>query len=158
MRKFILTCGRLGHLPLAPGTFGTLPAVALFLFASKTPVADLIIAGVLLGACEASLAWGQWAQGEFNSKDPRPFVLDEFAGYLVAVLFLGAGHILLKAIIAFFAFRFLDVVKPFPARRLEALPGGWGILLDDLAAGVYANVAVRVALYFLHTRGWLSVV
>jgi len=158
MRKFICTCGYLGCLPLAPGTYGTLPAVVLFVFAAKTPWPDVLLGVALLAACWACIAFGKWAQVEFGTKDPRAFVLDEFAGYLVAVICLGSGLIVWKAGLAFIAFRFFDVVKPFPARRLEALPEGWGILLDDLMAGVYANIAVRVALYCLQAKGILVAV
>jgi len=158
MRKFIVTCGYLGYLPLVPGTFGTLPAVALFFLAAQTPLPDLIIAAVLLCACVAAVAFGKGAQGDFGTEDPRPFVLDEFAGYLVTVLCLGSGGFVWKAVLAFVAFRFFDVVKPFPARRLEALPGGWGILLDDIMAGIYANIAVRIALHYLRAKGFLPVV
>jgi phosphatidylglycerophosphatase A len=156
MRKLICTCCYLGYLPLAPGTFGTLPAVALFVLAAKTRVPDVLIGAALVGACAASVWLGKWAQEEFGKKDPQPFVLDEFAGYLLAVLFLGSGHIVWKAAIAFLAFRLFDVVKPFPARRLESAPAGWGILLDDLMAGVYANFTTRIVLYLLAAKGMLG--
>jgi len=158
MRRFIVTCGYLGYLPLAPGTFGTLPAVALYLLAARTPLTDVIIAAALLCSCAAAVAFGRQAQADFGKEDPRPFVLDEFAGYLVAVLFLGSGLIVWKAVLAFVAFRLFDVVKPFPARRLESLPGGWGILMDDIMAGIYANIAMRVVLYCLLAKGVLRVV
>ena len=157
MWKFIVTCGYLGYLPLVPGTFGTLPAVGLFLLAAKGPFPDLILAGALAASCAGCVILGKRAQQGFGAEDPRPFVLDEFAGYLVAVMFLGHGYVIWKAaLVAFIAFRAFDVVKPFPARRLEALPGGWGILLDDIMAGVYANVATRIALYLLVAKGLLA--
>lgn len=127
--------------------------MGLFLLATQTPAREVIVAVVLALSCAASVALGHWAQAEWHNEDPRPFVLDEFAGYLVAVLFLGQGGIVWKAVLAFAAFRFFDVVKPFPARRLERLPAGWGILLDDIVAGVYANIAVRVAVVLLGAKG-----
>lgn len=149
LHKFFATCGYLGFLPWMPGTFGTLPAMGLFLLATHTPMTESILAVVLLCSCGGCVVLGRWGQQAFGSEDPRPFVLDEFAGYLAAVLFLGGGLIIWKAGLAFLAFRFFDIVKPYPARRLEKLPGGWGILLDDLVAGFYANILVRVVLYYL---------
>jgi phosphatidylglycerophosphatase A len=90
-----------------------------------------------------------WAIKEFGNKDPGKFVLDEAAGICLTILFLpmrtgwGAGIALAAA---FVAFRIFDITKPPPARQLEGLPMGWGILMDDLAAGVYANLVCQVVL------------
>ena len=77
--------------------------------------------------------------------DPGPVVIDEALGYLVTVAWL--PQTLSTAVVAFFLFRFLDIVKPPPARQSERLPGGWGIMADDLIAGVYGNLLIRAAAY-----------
>jgi len=136
-----------GYSPLIPGTVGTLPAVALFLVIAKTVPIDhqtWAIAACLLIACLLSILLGPWAQRYWGRKDPRQFVLDEVAGFFVTVLLFRMPDPLQTTLWAFVATRFFDIVKPFPARRLENLPGGWGILLDDLAASLYAAGALHV--------------
>ena len=81
--------------------------------------------------------------------DPGPVVIDELVGYLVSVAFL--PHSIWIAVAGFFLFRAFDIVKPPPARRLERLPGGWGIVLDDVAAGVYCQLVMWAAII---VGGW----
>lgn len=76
-----------------------------------------------------------------NQEDPGPVVIDEAAGYLFAVAFLPHGPV--TAIAGFLVFRALDILKPPPARQLERLPGGWGIVLDDIAAGLLSQLLLR---------------
>ena len=146
MRKFIVTAGYLGLWPIAPGTAGSLLGVVLYLLATRTPCPEALNVGFLLLFCGLSIWLCPWAEEHYGKKDPSPFVIDEVAGYFVAVLFLPAAPIALKAGAAFVLARFFDVVKPPPCRWLERLPSGWGILLDDLAASVYANVVLQVGL------------
>lgn len=89
-------------------------------------------------AGRAALQWGE---------DPRPVVVDEGVGFLFAVALLppGAG----TALAGFLVFRVLDIVKPPPARQLEALPGGWGIVADDVVAGLYSNAVIRSASHWV---------
>lgn len=125
---------------MAPGTFGTLLGVALaWLAASDLWIAAAAAAVTLLGVPLAA-----YAERREGRKDPGSFVLDEVAGYLVAVLYLPPGWTVLG--LAFVAFRLFDIAKPWPVRSLERLSGGWGVMLDDLAAGVYANLLVRLVL------------
>jgi phosphatidylglycerophosphatase A len=84
------------------------------------------------------------AAGQFGRKDPGPVVIDEVAGQLVTLAFTGAG--LGGAFAGFLLFRLFDIIKPWPANRFEALPGGTGIVADDLMAGVYANLILQVAI------------
>jgi phosphatidylglycerophosphatase A len=77
--------------------------------------------------------------------DPGPVVIDEVHGMLVTLLFLSVN--VTGAIVGFVLFRVFDVLKPFPANRAERLPGGWGIMLDDALAGVYAHLVLRLAIY-----------
>jgi len=147
IKELLATSCGLGYAPVASGTFGTLGGVALAaLFGWTWPEHYLWLCLVTA----AVLTWigtpiGNWAEKRYGRKDPGEFVLDEVAGYLVAVAwgtFLGWPQL----IAAFFAFRLTDIVKPAPARQMEKLPGGLGIMLDDIIAGLWA-LAIMVALY-----------
>ena len=143
-----------GYSPIIPGTFGTLPSVVLFILIARYVTPDLqtlVIATVLILACLLSILLAPWAERQWGRKDPRRFVLDEVAGYFLTVLLVWPfvaiqepKSIMVFAGMAFVATRFFDIVKPFPARRLEKLPQGWGILLDDLAASLYAAALLHV--------------
>ena len=98
------------------------------------------------------LAVAVWIAGEaekiFNKKDSGLIVIDEMAGFLVTLY--GIPLTGVSLLVGFLLFRLMDITKPFPIRRLEkALPSGWGIVGDDVLAGVYANVALRAVMLFL---------
>ncbi len=99
----------------------------------------VLLVASAIGVYSAGRAAPEWG------KDPGQVVVDEGVGFLFAVAFLppGAG----TAIAGFFVFRVLDIVKPPPARQLEALPRGWGIVADDVVAGLYSNVVIRSSAY-----------
>jgi len=151
LRAALVSSGGLGYAPFASGTFGTLGgvAVALALIHVAVPrwgwhfgLAAAVAAAVVL---VVGIALGGWAERWYGFKDPKPFVLDEVLGYLIAVLRIKDGvPEVRELLLAFFAFRLFDVVKPWPARRLEFLPKGVGIMLDDLVAGLYALALVVV--------------
>ena len=131
-----------GYSPLAPGTAGSAVGLLLYwpLSALGVPVAVAATALVsLLGVWAATRVARQ-----VGREDPGLVVVDEIVGQWVSLLFLPWTPGV--AILGFFAFRAMDIVKPWPARQLEHLPGGWGIMADDLMAGVYANLLLRVAL------------
>ena len=145
MRKVLVSAGGLGYLPIAPGTWGSLAGLAMFLLVGRSGsllltsvvvLAALILCGVL------NVVLGSWACSYYGSKDPRHVVIDEVAGYLLAVLLLPIDGVNLyySAACAFIVFRVFDIVKPPPARRFERFSAGWGILADDLVAGLYANL------------------
>lgn len=131
-----------GYVPIAPGTLGTLVAVPLgYLLSLLGP-----LEGVLFIAAFAGLA--VWVSGEgekvFQRKDPGLIVIDEMAGFLVTLFLISWSW--KNVVTGFFLFRLMDIVKPFPIRRLESKwPGGWGVVGDDVLAGVYANVILRFA-------------
>lgn len=158
MRKFIVTCGYLGTLPIAGGTYGSAFAAAVWLaLVCWTPISPFMFLAPLIVLSSLLSIWlCPWAEREFGRKDPQAFVLDELAGQWVALLFMPSGipPIWLGGA-SFFLFRVFDVAKPFPIRRLERLPAGWGILADDLLAGVYANVALHAAAWGLLALGWI---
>ena len=84
---------------------------------------------------------GSRAERIWRIKDPQPVVIDEIVGMWISLLLIPPETIYILA--AFVLFRLFDVIKPFPARQAELLPGGWGIMLDDLFAGIYANIGVH---------------
>ncbi len=131
-----------GYAPFAPGSLGSLPGLLLAWGLFRGGGAWAVVAGLVVVT-----AAGAWAADRFaaarGERDPQVVVVDEIAGQMTALLFLVPTPGSLLA--AFVAFRALDVLKPFPARRLEALAGGSGIMADDLAAGVYANLLLQAA-------------
>ena len=151
MRRLIITFFYTGMSPVAPGTVGSLAAsavlYALLIFGPSLNWQPVLLTGLLL-ACVFSVALGKWAVRRYHRKDPQMFVLDEVAGICLTNLFLpiSGPHGLTTIAIAFVAFRIFDIIKPPPARQLETLPAGWGILLDDLAAAVYANLLCQIVL------------
>lgn len=154
LRLFIVTCGFLGCSPFAPGTVGTLGGVAIAwaLMGTGTwfPVWALLISAVLYAI---GRPLGDWAEQYAGKKDPGIYVLDEVIGYLVTILWIDAPS-LMTLVVAFFVFRFFDVLKPPLARRAESLPGGDGILLDDVVAGLHGLVLMIVARLVLPDLGW----
>ena len=154
LRLFIVSCGFLGCSPFAPGTVGTLGGVAIAwaLMGTGTwfPVWALLISAVLYAI---GRPLGDWAEQYAGKKDPGIYVLDEVIGYLVTILWIDAPS-LMTLVVAFFVFRFFDVLKPPLARRAESLPGGDGILLDDVVAGLHGLVLMIVARLVLPDLGW----
>ena len=138
-----IACGfGLGFTPLAPGTAGTLVLALLLRLmpAISTPVEvafalSVTIVGVYL--CHHA--------EKLLGRDAGSIVWDEFAGFLVAIVAL--PHSWTAFALAFAFFRLFDIAKPFPIGASQRLEGGWGVVADDLLAGVYANIAVRVVLY-----------
>jgi phosphatidylglycerophosphatase A len=134
---FIATCAYVGYAPVAPGTFGSAIGLAVFYVVRHQRSTTVEVAAIV-----ALAAVGLWsateAEHHFGGIDPGPVVFDEVVGMLITLAFIPVN--MAGAIVAFLIFRFLDVVKPWPARRLEQLPGGFGVVLDDMMAGVYGNV------------------
>ncbi|MFP4175803.1 MAG: phosphatidylglycerophosphatase A [Planctomycetota bacterium] len=148
-RRILLSGLGTGYLPLAPGTWASAAAAAVALGVEHwlpTPVAILVLMLSSLGALTGGVWLGQWAEQHYGEKDPPTVVVDEFAGqWLVCLLFGWRPESLLAATgIAFLTFRIFDVIKPPPARRLEHLNYGWGVMLDDLVAGIYAATSCWV--------------
>jgi phosphatidylglycerophosphatase A len=132
----------LGYSPLAPGTFGAALGVGLFWLARGWPLWAQVAGTVVLFFAGVA-ASGRLAV-LLGKKDPGRAVIDEVAGMWVSLLLLPFDA--RTALVAFVAFRITDTVKPWPARQMESWPGGWGIMADDMMAGVYANLLVRVVL------------
>lgn len=148
LKKAAVSFFGLGYSPFAPGTAGTLgPALLAPLLPASAPFLWIDL-GALLVVAAVSIALGPWAERCYGRKDPSPFVLDEVAGYLVTVL-ATTRPTWSASLLAFFLFRVVDVVKPFPASRMERLPGGFGILLDDVFAALWSLAALRAVLHFV---------
>ena len=136
-----------GYFPVAPGTAGSAVGLALVIAISRIqskfpwPGPSLAILAALL------FAVGVWSAGKaekaFGRVDPGEVVIDEIVGQIIT--FLATPKVSWIWLLAgFFLFRAFDIVKPFPARRAERLPGGWGIMLDDVIAGLYALIVLVV--------------
>jgi phosphatidylglycerophosphatase A len=134
-----------GYAPVAPGTFGAALGLLLFWPLAALPLAYQGLATLVL--CGVGVAAASAVARHVGLHDPGLVVIDEIVGMWVSLLLLPFTPATAAA--AFLLFRAMDVLKPWPARQLEALPGGWGIVADDLMAGVYANLLLRVALQAL---------
>lgn len=155
LKLFVVSSGFLGCSPWAPGTVGTLGGVALAWALSGTELYLLWTVVACAAIYLVGRALGPWSERYAGGKDPGFFVLDEVLGYLVTVAWT-SGPSPLTLAVGFFVFRFFDVFKPGPARRLERVPGGDGILLDDLVAGLYGFALVLLPARLLLDLPWAA--
>ncbi|AJE02207.1 phosphatidylglycerophosphatase A family protein [Geobacter pickeringii] len=146
MRAFVTGaatwCGT-GLSPFAPGTVGTLGAIPFYLVLARLPLPLYLLTTV------AFIFFAAWISGRaeeiYDAKDPGRIVIDEVAGYLVTMTAAPAHW--QSVLLGFFLFRFFDVVKIPPARYFDrSVKNGWGVVLDDVAAGVYACAVLHLAL------------
>jgi phosphatidylglycerophosphatase A len=148
---FVATCGYLGYVPVAPGTFGSAAGLAVFYAVRSTGST-----GVELAAIVVLFAIGVWsgtvAEHHFGGIDPGPVVLDEVVGMLITLALLPVN--VTGAIVGFFVFRVLDVVKPWPSAGFERLPGGLGVMADDGMAAIYGNLVMRGLIFMV--PGWFA--
>lgn len=141
----LATLGFVGHLPKAPGTWGSLAAVILapWVFIPFSLGVKILILVILFFI-------GSWAcfaaEKTFNRKDPGQAIIDEVLGQWITFLFITSASFLTLAL-GFFLFRLFDIFKPFPIRHSENwLPGGYSVMLDDLIAGIYALITLTLIL------------
>lgn len=157
MNKLLTSCFGLGYLPVAPGTWGSLPPAVVFALMCRFGAPFVLISVVMtVLALIGSVLCVKFAPAVIaaaDKTDPPEVVVDEFAGQ--AVVFIGAYAMgpgtIIAAVAGFLLFRFFDIVKPWPIRKLEKLPKAWGVLADDLMAGVYAAVVLQICI-----RLWLA--
>lgn len=140
---FLATGCFTGFLPTMPGTWGTFAGIPLVIISHRlTSIMQPVVAVVFVTF--AAYIAGR-AEILFEDRDARPIVIDEMAGFLITLLWLPLN--LMTLFLGFVLFRVFDIVKPPPIRSLEKrLHGGWGIVLDDVLAGVFANVTLRLLL------------
>ena len=148
---FFATCGYVGYAPVAPGTFGSVAGLAVFAVV-RASGSTFVEVAVIVGL----FAIGVWSAGAaeryFDRVDPSAVVMDEVAGMLITLALLPVT--ITGAIVGFFIFRALDVIKPWPSGRFEKLPGGLGVMADDGMAGIYGNLLLQV-LIWMTPAGWL---
>lgn len=145
---FAATGFYVGKIPFAPGTFGTLVGIPLAFLVFKLISFSLVVAVVFAVLfCLLSVYISDKASAALNQKDPGCIVIDEIAGYMVTMFALPFTFMSVAA--GFVFFRIFDIAKPPPVGALDKrVSGGLGIVLDDLAAGVYAHIALRIFLHF----------
>lgn len=150
-----------GYFPIAPGTWGSLVGVGIYLlirFLAGDPLGPRFLVVEVISVLAISFA-GVWAASRtervLGSKDPGKVVVDEVAGQMMSLLpvVLVPTKVSWKVvvIVSFILFRFFDIVKPYPARRLEAMHGGLGIMCDDLTAGIYAGLIIAIGAIVIST-------
>jgi phosphatidylglycerophosphatase A len=148
---FIATCGYLGYVPVAPGTFGSAAGLVAFVAVRSTgsTAVELLVIALLfiLGVWSGTVA-----EHHFGGIDPGPVVLDEVVGMLITLALLPVNAA--GAVVGFLVFRVLDVFKPWPSGDFERLPGGLGVMADDGMAAVYGNLVMRLLIWLTPT-GWL---
>ena len=148
---FTASFGYVGFFPIAPGTAGSLAALALFAF-----IRWIGVPAIELSAIVVVFAIGVWAAGgteiALARKDPGVVVIDEVLGMLMTLALLPLS--LTGIALGFLFFRALDVIKPFPAAQFEHLHGGLGIMADDAVAGLYAHLALRACVWMV--PAWLT--
>lgn len=156
MKRLIVSCFGLGHLPIAPGTWGSLPpAIVFFLlrqFHVSPAMVSVIMAVMVLVGSVVCVKFAPASIAATGKSDPSEVVADEFAGQALTFIFVytvTGPPLWATAAGGFLLFRFLDILKPWPIRWLEKLPKGWGVLADDLMAAVYAGIALMLC-----TRLW----
>lgn len=161
LKRWIATCFGLGWMPVAPGTWGSLPPAIAFgvLMYAGAPhaVTTLVMVVMTVVGVAGCLHCASASVAAVGKKDPGEVVIDEFAAqaltFLVIPLLLpralSGGESFLFALAGFLLFRVFDIVKPGPIRRLESLPGSVGILMDDLASGVVSAIILSIAVLLL---------
>ena len=154
MRRLLASCFGLGRLPLAPGTWGSLPTAIIFglmwHFHASGILISIAMAALALAGSIVCVRFAPVAIRATGKDDPGEVVADELAGQAVTFLFIpfltletfSTGQIWVTTVAGFLLFRLFDIAKPWPIRRLEKLPEGWGVLADDLLAGVYAGIVL----------------
>lgn len=145
-QAIVSTCFGIGFISRMPGTVASFAAVVFALIVPVHPV--LILLTTVLGI----FASGIYARAS-GKKDPGEIVIDEVVGMWIALY----GHPPAMFVPAFGLFRILDIVKPFPVRNLERLPGGIGIMADDIAAGLFSNLILRATCWFLFSGGFSGI-
>ena len=144
--EWIATCFKVGYLPLAPGTWGSIFAILVWWVLLKD--LDLLIFGIVIilfffiGIIVSNVIIDQ-----NDNNDPSYIIIDELVGQWLALWILPDGYFYI--IIAFILFRFFDIIKPWPIRFMEQLPKGLGVMCDDLTAGLITLILIQIINFYL---------
>lgn len=143
--KFAATGLGLGYSPIMPGTIGSLVGIVIFFILIQLNVPMLVLGCIITALFFFGVVTATKAEKIFNKKDAKTIVIDEVVGCLVYLYLIPLE--IWCIILGFIIYRILDIIKPFPADSLQELRGGWGIMLDDLIAGVYAGIIINIILW-----------
>ncbi len=145
--KFLASGFYSGYSPLAPGTAGSLVGILLYLLLQN--LSDAVYITILVFIFGIGVYISAQAEGIYQKKDCSNIVIDEIAGMLVSLAFFPVG---MKLVISgFILFRIFDIIKPFPVRTIDMkLGGGWGIMLDDIMAGIYSFILIQLTIYIFN--------
>jgi phosphatidylglycerophosphatase A len=133
-----------GYIPVASGTFGSLAALLIYLipgFENIYVIIPSIIIVIIIG-----IPLGTKFEQVYKMEDPPYCTIDEVAGMWISLILIPKE--IIPVLAAFFLWRLMDIIKPYPARKFESLPGGLGVMMDDIAAGIYSLVLVHIFLLF----------
>jgi len=137
--KFITSFFYLGHLPFMPGTMGSLGGLVVYFLVRNN---EILYAFSILFLFFLGVLFAGEAEKIYKRKDAGMIVIDEACGMLIALFFVPFN--MFSVILGFFLFRILDVLKPWPAKRMEKLTGSLGIMFDDIVAAIYANFILQI--------------
>jgi phosphatidylglycerophosphatase A len=143
LTKLTATFFGIGFLPVAPGTFGSLAGATIYYLLWRH---EIVFYAALFLLIIIGFSVSGRAEVLFGKKDPKCVVIDEVAGVMIA--FILVPFTWFNIAMVFLLFRFMDIVKPYPIRKLERMPGSAGIMLDDILAGIYANLLFQIGLIF----------
>ena len=146
--RLISTFFYAGYVPKISGTAGSVCGLLLFLLVNYSLPVTVI---TLLVLTAAALLVIREAEEIFGQKDSRRIVIDEVIGMMIALLFIPMKPVFI--VLAFVLFRVFDITKPFPIRRIEKMESPWGVVLDDVLAGIYANLSVQLVIMLTLKRG-----
>lgn len=152
-KEFLFTGLYTGYFPKGSGTVGALLALLLYVILHQLCGRYGMLANVVLVALITypAIKLGDDAEIYFAQKDPQEVVLDEMLGFWVTMLFHPFSWS--GAVLGFFFFRLFDIMKPYPIRKLEHFRGGLGIMIDDIIAGVYANITIAIIMLIMKAYG-----
>ena len=148
---FLATCGYLGFVPIAPGTLGSAAGLLVF-YAVRSTGSTLVELAAIVGLFAIGVWSATAAERQLGGIDPGPVVLDEVVGMLITLALIPVS--VMGAVVGFFVFRLLDIVKPWPAGAFERLPGGVGVMADDGMAAIYGNLVMHGLVRLV--PGWLT--
>ena len=146
---YISTLFGIGYFPKAPGTAGTLFAAMVYFILPEKWIGSVYLILSILFLSLISVLFISKAEKKLGH-DNGKIVIDEFFGYFVAMMFLPKSLLILT--LAFILFRFFDIFKPEPVNVLQKLPKGWGVMADDIMAGIYTNICLQILLYIKYIK------